>query len=416
MIKTLLTVAAFLAAGASMLAQQQVSDEISMTAGYVNRVFYNLENQEKTSFNMTEWDIAFYRDSPRDIGIKINDAKNLIVYEVGPISAYGTVTIDNQTSWTALYNSPTDYTKGAFDQGSADYGWGNYDMATHKVMGTQTFIIKKTGTPTEYTKIKINEAFGGYNFTYAQWNGTAWGADVTKVIANTTNPTKFYNYYSFATQAEVIEEPNKTEWDLLFTKYTDLYTNEGDVSMQVVNGVITNPNVKVAQSTESIGNFDELSSEMNVIGYDWKYLDYTTFQYVVNTDTNFFIKRNSSDVVYKVNFTAFEGTSTGKVKFNVDNTATLSVQEVAKGVAFDIYPNPSTDKQIHVVYDVSTSSSAQNTINIYSLTGAKVFSKNMVSQFGFYDQVLDLSRLSSGVYLLEFKSGEKSQTKKIVLK
>lgn len=414
--KSLFSVAAFIVASTSMLAQQPVEDQITMTPGYANRVFYNLESKEKTSFAMAEWDIAFYRDAARDIGAKINDAKNLELYEIGPISAYGTVALSNESSWTKLYNSETKYAKGAFDNGSADYGWGNYDMVTHKVVGAKAFVIKKPGTTAEYVKIKINEALGGYNFTYAKWNGTTWGADVTKTISNTSNPTKILNYYSFTTEAEVQAEPDKTNWDLLFTKYTDLYTNEGDVTKQVVNGVITNPNVKVAQSTESIANSEDLSDEMNIIGYDWKHVDYATFQYIVDSNINFFIKRNTSDVIYKVNFTAFEGTATGVVKFNVDPTASLSIQEVVQGVGFEVYPNPSTDKQIHIVYDITTAQSEQNTVNIYALTGAKVFTYKATNQQGFYDQKLDLSALSSGVYILEFQSGNRTQTKKIVLK
>lgn len=414
--KSILSLASLMMLSATVSAQQ-VEGEVTMGAGYANNVFYNLETQDEHAVSKDIWDLAFYRNNAMDYGIKINDNKGWTLHEVGEIADYGTVEIANEASWTQLYNSPTDYTKGAFDQGSDDseysVGWGWYDTVNHHIYGSRAFVMKKGAAgEEEYVKIKIDEYFGAYTFTYAEWDGTAWGEDVEEVVAN-GSADSYFNFYAFDTQDVVTVEPGKAEWDLLFTKYADLYSSEG---YQMVTGVLSNPNVKIAETVETEASVDDLSADMNVIGWDWKYVDYETFAYVVDSDINYFIKRNNADVVYKVNFTEFEGQSTGVVRFMVDNEATLSVEQVAEGVSFNVYPNPTTDKRVQVVYDITATNAAQNEITIYALNGAVVYRAGAESQTGFYTQTLDLSQLTAGVYILEFKSGNQASTKKIVLK
>lgn len=412
--KSILSLASLMMLSATVSAQQ-VEGEVTMGANYVNNVFYNLETQDEHVVANNVWDLAFYRDNAMDTGIKINEAKGWALYEAGQITDYATIDVADAASWSQLFNPSTDYTKGAFDQGSADYGWGNYNP-NHHVSGAVAFVMKKGAEgEEEYVKIKIEDYFGAYTFTYAEWDGTAWGEDVEEVVAN-GSADSYFNFYAFDTQDVVTVEPGKAEWDLLFTKYTDTYVHgEMTTPNQVVTGVLSNPNIKIAKTTEAEANVADLSGDMNVIGAaDWKYLD--GWSWAVDSDINYFIKRNNADVVYKVNFTEFEGQSTGVVRFMIDNEATLSVEQVAEGVSFNVYPNPTTDKRVQVVYDITATNAAQNEITIYALNGAVVYRAGAESQTGFYTQTLDLSQLTAGVYILEFKSGNQASTKKIVLK
>jgi hypothetical protein len=83
---------------------------------------------------------------------------------------------------------------------------------------------------------------------------------------------------------------------------------------------------------------------------------------------------------------------------------------------FNIYPNPSTDKQINLVYDVNAFSLDNNEVSIYSATGQKVFQTTLSSYQGFREKSLNLSLLSSGISVLKFTSGEFTTNKKIILK
>ncbi|WP_296312885.1 T9SS type A sorting domain-containing protein [Winogradskyella sp. UBA3174] len=94
----------------------------------------------------------------------------------------------------------------------------------------------------------------------------------------------------------------------------------------------------------------------------------------------------------------------------------MSIENISKSEAFNIYPNPSTDKQIKLVYDVNTLSLDNNDVSIYSTTGQKVFQNTLSSNLGFQSKLLDLSSLSSGIYLLRFTSGEFTTNIKINLK
>ncbi len=409
--KTILSLASLMMLSTAVNAQQ-IDDEVTMGAGYANDVFYNLETQEEHLVANDAWDLAFYRDDIMDKGIKINDTKGWILYEAGDISTYDNIDIADEANWNELYNPDTDYTKGAFDQGSATFGWGNYNPGNHHTTGALAFVLTK-GTD-EYIKIKIDDYFGAYTFTYAEWDGTAWSDDVQETIANETTDS-FHHFYSFASADVVTVEPGKATWDLLFTKYKTPINAGNDVVYYPVTGVLQSPNVKVAKSIgDDEANIDDLSDVSNTIGYDWK-----TFEgsgYTVDSETNYFIKRNGEETIYKLNFTAFEGNSTGLVQFSLDNTATLSVEQVTEGVSFNVYPNPTTDKRIQVVYDITATDASQNQIAIYALNGAVVYRANAESNIGFYTQTLDLNQLTAGVYILEFRSGNQTGTKKIVLK
>ncbi|RYG27396.1 MAG: T9SS type A sorting domain-containing protein, partial [Chitinophagaceae bacterium] len=70
------------------------------------------------------------------------------------------------------------------------------------------------------------------------------------------------------------------------------------------------------------------------------------------------------------------------------------------------------DKRVNIVFE--SANAAGNSVNIYNLTGAKVFSSKL-AQTGFNNTTLDLSTLGAGVYVLEFASGDYKAVRKIVL-
>lgn len=394
---------------------QTTQQTVTMGANYVNNAYYKLDTQTETHFAKDSWDLAFYRKSNYVPAIRINDAKSLKIFEASnSIANWNTISVANEASWTELYNSDSVWAEGAFDNGSATYGFGEYEMQTHKVVGSIIFVIKE-GTST-FRKIKINEFFGGYTFTYSNWDGTAWGADIVKTISNTTNTDKVFNYFSFATNDQIAYEPAETNWDLMFTKYTTPIAYGDTFMMYNVTGVLSSPNVKVAKTTSATVSEEDLSENINTIGSDWK--TFTGGAYTVDSATNYFVKYNNSETMYKINFTSFSGSSTGITTFNSENvTGALSVEEVAPGVSFDVYPNPTkSDKIINVIFDITLQNSEKNTISIYNMNGSVVYKTEVSNENGFYNQQIDLGNLSSGIYMLEFRSGSNKEVKKVILK
>lgn len=206
--------------GIMVYAQETV--EISMGSGYADRVFFNLNDLQDQNFSGSNWDIAFYRMDNYVFATRVNDGKGISVYEASnDPDDWNSIDVSQAGSWSQLYNSDTDWLEGAFDQGSATYGWGEYNPATHHVEGTIIFVLEYgDGT---YRKFFIEDFYGGYTFKYSTWTGSAWSADSTVTLSSSTNTGNMFNYYSLETNSEVAAEPILDEWDLVFTKYvTDL--------------------------------------------------------------------------------------------------------------------------------------------------------------------------------------------------
>ena len=395
---------------------QVTSATVTMGPGYANQVYYKLSNQTTSAYANASWDIAFLRTSNFAFATRTNDTKNIEVYEASAnIADWATIDVTQLANWTRLYNSETEWASGSIDQGSATYGWGEYNPANHHVSGAVVYVLKySNGT---FRKFKIDDFFAGYTFTYATWSGAAWSADTTVTLPNSANPTARFNYYSLENNAAVVAEPAIADWDLQFTKYKTDYYGDGSF-FQDVTGVLHNANVTVAENLEpgNIPNGSNLSfdADINVIGYDWKTFNMTNFTYSLN-DKAFYVKY-ANNTVYRVKFTSFVGSSTGVITFDYEDvTNSLASEKFENKVTFGVYPNPSIDKKVNIVYEVPTASSDKNTVSVYSITGSKVYEKQMGSNSGFFNQEIDLGNLNSGVYILKFESGNYTATKKIVL-
>ncbi|WP_298418163.1 HmuY family protein [uncultured Kordia sp.] len=417
--KTKLLLLCFLVVGFTTLNAQEITVNTSMGAGYANQVYYKISTETATTFAANSWDIAFLRESNLNQAIRVNGGIGIEVFEASnTASDWNTIDISNESNWTQLYNSDTDWNDGAFMRGSNNappfgFGWGSYNPVTHHITGSIIFVLKYAdGT---YRKLIVEDYFGSYTFKYSTWTGSAWSADQTATVANSSNPNNKYNYYSFTTDSEVVAEPAVTDWDFVFTRY---YTEVAPNTQYLVTGVLHSSEVTVAQN-EEVGGMPAnptlaYSTDINTIGYDWK--SFTGMGFSVNSDRAFYVKY-ADDTVYRIYFTAFSGSGAGDITFNQEDvTSSLSVAEVAEGVSFGIYPNPSLDKKINLLYDVAKFNGNTNEVAIYTTTGQKVYGTTLRNNSGFYNKQLDLSSLEAGMYVLQFNSGNYNVTKKIVLR
>lgn len=426
--KTRLLLASLLALTVNQTVLSQTDEngytQVELTTGpqYANRVFFDLSANNIVSQPATGWDIAFYRNSAMDFGIKVNDATSVLTYQVSADpAAFDTVIPADKASWgEPLYNP--DQTEriqdGAFDAAtllpatSLNFGWGSYDIATHKVNGKVVFVLEYGTT---YYKFFINEYAAGYTFKYAKWNGTHWDATQTRKIANGTDDA-FFNYFSFDTGEKVTNlEPAKANWDLMFTRYYTFYAN---IMMYKLSGVIQSPNVTVAKvqpETQAVSTFTApaaaaYSKNITTIGHSWKPTS------GVNTDVVYYIKEGTQ--YYRLYFTDKGGASTGNMYFKYkDITSTLSVADLGKKGSFGIYPNPTKeDKKVNILFDVKETTSKNGTVEFFDFSGKKVFETAIANQSGFSAQEVDLNRLNSGVYLVKITYGGQTETKKLIVK
>jgi len=396
---------------------QVVNASVTMGPSYANQVYFKLSNQATNTYPHASWDLAFLRTNAFAFATRVNDARNIEVYEASAnIADWATIDVTQIGNWTRLYNSETQWDLGAVDNGSATYGWGEYNPGNHHVTGAVVFVLKyANGT---FRKFKIDDYFGGYTFTYATWSGTAWSADQQVVLPNSANPTNQFNYYSLENNAAVAAEPASADWDLTFTKYKTDYFGDGSM-WQDVTGVFHAPNVEVAENTEPTGMPSPAPAltyvgDINTIGYDWKTFNMGTFTYTISTDKAFYVK-TANDDIYRLVFASFAGSGTGNISFNYENvTGLLGTETFGNNNSFGVYPNPSADKKINIVYDLATNGD-KNTVSVYSITGAKVYEQTLGANAGFFNQQIDLGTLNNGVYVLKFQTGDYTATRKIVL-
>ena len=400
--------------GMSFLQAQEITVNTSMGAGYTNQIFYKLSTQSEVSFAANSWDIAMLRTSSMAFSLRVNGHIGISVFEASNSpSDWTTIDVADETSWAQLYNSDTSWNEGAFDKGSATYGWGEYNRASHHVEGTIIFVLKYAdGT---YRKFINEDFYGGYTFKYSTWDGSAWTEDKTVTIPNSNNPNNTYNYYSLQNDEEVVAEPAASEWDLKFTKY---YTEYSPNFMYLYTGVLHNDLVEIAENVEPDGMSSNpsltYSTDINTIGHDWR--SYTGNSFVTDSDKSFYIKY-ADDTIYRLYFTDFSGGSSGNLSFNFDNvTQALGIEKVGENITFGVYPNPvKQDKKINIIFDIQTVNLNDNIVEIYNLVGKRVLKTKITNTIGFYEKEIDLSSLNSGVYMLRFTSGEYQQSKKIII-
>jgi hypothetical protein len=297
------------------------SDSIVMSAGYANEVYYSLKNGIVLTSPRATWDIAF-RTMKRSSSILINDGAGVVLYTYPKSDTSGWATMDTVglSAWKPMYNDPTDWENGAFSRnakGHPDYGWAKYNEVTHNLIGDSLFVIKlRDGSFKKLWMVKKLSSLNIFTFRYANLDGTE-ERNLTEDVSTLTATD--FSGYSLQTNSRVGFEPVKNSWDILFTKYMSVQSNG---TPYLVTGVLSNDSVNTKKfypvsldySNSTPNNWDSTRSS---IGWNWKVFNMNTYTYNVVDSTVYFIKPVSGDI-YKFYFTAFSGSTTGVVKFNLE--------------------------------------------------------------------------------------------------
>jgi hypothetical protein len=127
--------------------------------------------------------------------------------------------------------------------------------------------------------------------------------------------TKNFVYYSIDTEEQIDREPDKSTWDLLFTKYIDKSID------YPVTGVLQNFEVTAQESTDTdpaskVFPSSGFMTSISTIGSDWKIINMETYQYTIDATRVFFVK-GLDGTVYRIKFDTFDGTTTGNLSFDV---------------------------------------------------------------------------------------------------
>lgn len=397
--KGLLSFVAALSFGSAVFAQTRANDSVIINPGYTNQVFYDLSTSSVASVSNTNWELAF-QVSGFEAAIYVNGKNNTKLYNaLKDTTHWASITTADTAGliapWNQCFNSDTSWRKGAFNQGidlsnPFDLGWGVYDMNTHAVVGDSLYFLQ-LGNGT-VKKLWIHALAGGaYMFSYANLDGTNQ-VDAMVNKANYTN--QIFGYYSIAADSALAREPQKTTWDLAFQQYyavtpfpykvVGVLQNEGVLAQKVYP-------VDTATMNYTVANFNHL---INTIGFDWKSFDMNTNSWVIADSTVYFIQ-DRNNTIWKVIFTGFGGSASGKIKFSKEQVLTnIGINTLDKSNCY-VYPTLAAST-INVVH-------ADNArqISILNQLGQVIKTQNASSIVN----SIDVSELTSGIYFVQVDKG-----------
>ncbi len=388
-------------------------DSLSMYSSYSNDIFYSMSDGQVANIPRAGWDIAFYT-AAFSAGIIINEGSGAQLYKYpnGDTSSWASVDTVGLSTWDVLYNSPDYWEDGAFNNNSTghpDYGWGVYNMVTHSVIGDSLYIIHNPSFG--YKKIWIVNKISVeniYNIKYADLDGNN---EQTIEIDVKPFVSKNFIYFSLTTNETIDREP-ASDWDILFTKYIDLTEDmSGNWSNYLVTGATSNVNRGANKFTEVGVDFEDWSSKpldslKNVIGYNWKNFDMTTFSWTVDDSTAFFIKNYDGDI-YKLIFTYWAGSTSGDFVLNkkiVSLTSTNDIENTESNIA--IYPNPANRN-----LNIEIEDTKENlTLVITDISGREVVKESILNTKSF-----NISEFNRGIYFVTVYNENFRETQKLII-
>lgn len=401
----------------SPVLMSQQTQSVILNPGYSHQSYFSLDNGEVANVDNSNWDIAF---STGGMGsaIRINGATGLqlFTYPNGGISDWSSVDSTGMSTWSPQYNSDKYWSLGAFDQSADpdeafDLGWGIYSMITHFITGDSLHLLKWSDGSVKKFQI-IDLASGVYSFRYANLDGSN---EVESSISKTDFEGKNFAYYSILNNEELDREPVSVDWDIVFTKYvTELYpgTHYG------VTGVLSNLGYSVAKVSGVAVDDAEYTSgtfleDINAIGFDWKSFNMTTYEYDLEESLSYFVRKDGTGEIWKIYFTAFEGSSTGYIEFMTEVVLSANVGGLDIAQTFKVYPNPCKERSVNLIYEIDSKEASAGGV-VLDMNGQVVYNFALETG-GLRNKILYLDHLNAGAYIVCYNSGSSILREKLIL-
>lgn len=287
-----------------------VLNTVEMGQYYETQAYFDLGTDSNMAFNSKDaWDLAFGCSDTLML-VKLNSAKFSRVAIIPDTNFHSTT---DTVGLTWKY----DACSGNLDSLALD-SW--YEInGNDTVFNNFTFVLDRgisaLGVVQGVRKFRITGYKNGkYSIMYSNLNNSK------KFLVEVQSVTgKNFVQLNLTDGTQTLDlEPVNTDWDLLFTQYTDiLTTSEGEKYPYLVTGVLTNP-MKVEVAFDDIKPFGEIdleyaenlnfSKSQSMIGYGWKYYDFDSGIYTVLTENSYIIK-DTDGVYFKLRFVGFYNNS-----------------------------------------------------------------------------------------------------------
>lgn len=275
-----------------------ITNTVNMGSNYKWQVYFNLKNNTVVGENLkTIWDLGFETSSD-GYRIILNSSKAMYAAKINQTD-FNLVTDTVGFSAIKDFDSPT----GNMEQ-TAIGDW--------RLIPNQVYLIDRgyneLGSHQGFRKI-VFQSVDDYSYTvrFSQLNGSG---ETTLQIPKNNNYN--FTFLSFTTSSTVMVEPPKKDWDIVFTQYLEELSTPYLVAGCLLNRYKTTAKADSITTFNSI-NYDFafcqlLSSNSNVIGYDWKEYNFTTSSYLVFPNKNYIIQ-DQNGFYYKLHFIEFYNNS-----------------------------------------------------------------------------------------------------------
>ncbi|MFA7326799.1 MAG: HmuY family protein [Candidatus Kapaibacterium sp.] len=281
---------------------------------YENQIYFDLSTNSVVKTNLFGlWDLGF--QAYDDYYVRINAARDIAIQDLG--------IVDFDTVTTALENDQykRDLPNGNMDSSAIGKWW---EVNEGSIQSKNHVYVIDRGRSHDRSRGGIWKMM----ILGADENGfTIKFSELKSNVIDTLYIPRIdgYNYItmSFENGGEVNNlEPLASEWDILFTKYTEFFDVLG-FEIYPVNGALLNDRMCMVAEADSVIDFSDLTTEIaqmtkfsrirNEIGWDWKQVDINTGVYTVNPSKKFLI-RDPEGFIYKLRFIGFQKIIDGKAE------------------------------------------------------------------------------------------------------
>ncbi|HMN33577.1 MAG: HmuY family protein [Chitinophagaceae bacterium] len=274
-----------------------ISEQVNLESNYKYQIYYSLREGKIISQNScTDWDLGF-ESTKNGYHVILNSSCSMFALNSG------------KSDFNLSYD-----TNGVRTIGKPDAPNGSLDSTAIGDWRTSNpvYIIDcgfdENGNKRGFSKIKIlNVDNSSYSIRVANLDGT--NEQTFQISKDDKYNFQFLSFNNPITFPQI--EPPKTDWDIMFSHYTDVFYNFDPPMPYMVVSCLTNRYNTLA-TKDSLINFDQidldfakkqtLSTAINSIGWDWKYFEnniYTTLPYM-----NFVIQCQDASY-YKMHFVDF---------------------------------------------------------------------------------------------------------------
>jgi hypothetical protein len=273
--------------------------KVVLGENYNTVLFYDFETKNSTIRDYRDWDLAFNNEN-NVFAIHINGGNGIQVFNTNDTN-FASITSAGgaiwqwdhpngkyqQTAFGVLVDSLTNRSKR--NVYIVDYGLGKnprFRKVQVHILDQDKYVLRSGLLSTNSVNILEVPRSENFNKTYVSLSGNS---------------------------SVVAFEPPKTEWDIVFTRYRHIYFDMTPITPYQVTGVLINSNATLGQvfNDASFNEFNldaamtkVLSSNQDIVGFDWKNFDLTTEIYSI-TPNRYYLIKNKNNHFIKLRFIDF---------------------------------------------------------------------------------------------------------------